>query len=420
LREEDLEDRAGADPALDAHAPRRPDGNAVHRRQAEARAFAVFLGREERLEEPALHLRRHAAPTCRRPTDHADPGVTAERRFASGTSSSTLPVAIVRVPASGHGIPCVQHQVHDDLLDLSAVGLDAPQRRPEIEHDRHVVADQALEHHPHVGDDGVEVDQRRRDDLLAAEGQQLAGQARGARAGFLNLGNVRPAVIFALAVGEQQLAEPQNHGQEIVEIMGDTARELSDGVQLLGLAELLLEGETFRDVERDPDAAHRLAALAEVDAARPAQPADLAIRAERAMLFGKVGAGVIRRRYRRDERRAIERVHVGDERLERTAEGARREAVRFEDAGPLESSAATSMSQIPTPAASSANRMRSSAPPGSAHASRFRSRARGRGAARSGRNIRSRDPAHLAGQGEQLLVVLGKGPSVLPTRQSQP
>ena len=196
--------------------------------------------------------------------------------------------------ASRHGIPRVHREVHDDLLHLPAIGLHERQLGPEAQHDLHVFPDEASEHRPHVGHDHVQVEQRRLDDLLAAEGQQLAREPRGARARLLNLRDVRLARIVRIEIGQQQLAVPQNHGQQIVEVVRHAAGQPSDGFHLLRLLILLLQRAAFGDVQGDADAAHRFAVLAEVDAARAAQPPHRAVGPDRSMLDREIGAGLHR------------------------------------------------------------------------------------------------------------------------------
>ena len=89
---------------------------------------------------------------------------------------------MVSLPPSRHGVARVDRQVHDDLLDLAGIGLDRASRARD-HHEVDVLADQAGEHLQVFGDDLVEVDHFGRQHLLAAEGEQLARQRRGAFGG---------------------------------------------------------------------------------------------------------------------------------------------------------------------------------------------------------------------------------------------
>ena len=212
-------------------------------------------------------------------------------------------------------------------------------------------------------DDHVQVEQRRLDDLLAAERQQLAREPRGARARLLNFRNVRLARIVRIEIGQQQLAVAQNHGQQIVEVVRHAAGQPSDGFHLLRLLILLLQRAAFGDVQGNADAAHRFAVLAEVDAARAAQPPHRAVGPDRSVLHREIGAGLHGLPDRLEHGRPIVGMNALDERLEGPAKRSGLQAVLgFEDLGPSEHARWCS----PCPrsrrsALSSANRMRSSA-----------------------------------------------------------
>ena len=90
-----------------------------------------------------------------------------------------------QVSALRHGVAGVDGQVHDDLFDLSRVGLHLRQRGLQGGPQLHVFADQALQHFLDIGDHGIQVQHLGRQHLLPAEGQQLPGQGRGPVSGGL-------------------------------------------------------------------------------------------------------------------------------------------------------------------------------------------------------------------------------------------
>ncbi len=98
--------------------------------------------------------------------------------------------------------------------------------------------------------------------LTAREGEHLLDQVPGALAGTLGPFQVAfqlEVVVFRRAfLGEHDVAH--HAGEDIVEVMGDTAGEMADGLHLLGLAQLRLQLDTclFRllalgDVARECD-----------------------------------------------------------------------------------------------------------------------------------------------------------------------
>ena len=89
-------------------------------------------------------------------------------------------------------------------------------------------------------------------DLLATEREQLARQARPpARPPFLISRTSREHGSAGREVHEQELAEAQDRRQDVVEVVRDAARELADDLQLLRLAQLLLERPLLGDVAAD-------------------------------------------------------------------------------------------------------------------------------------------------------------------------
>ena len=148
------------------------------------------LGREERLEDPGLDLRVHAASRCR--------CTASTRRTAGGMSTSACALGIHlvqrgRAGADGdpsavpHGVARVEHQVDEHLLELPSVGPDlpdvlgaggAPGRGPRPASGG--ASSPSADHR-------VEVEQLGAEELLAGEGQELAGDVGGAGASLDDL-----------------------------------------------------------------------------------------------------------------------------------------------------------------------------------------------------------------------------------------
>ena len=91
----------------------------------------------------------------------------------------TFAVSNRELAALGHGIAGIHGQVDNDLLDLPPVGLHPPQIMLRNRDQLDVLADEASEHFLQVRDHRIQVQDLRSHDLASAEGQQLAGQARG-------------------------------------------------------------------------------------------------------------------------------------------------------------------------------------------------------------------------------------------------
>src|SRR5215831_10195204 len=133
----------------------------------------------------------------------------------------------------------IDGKVHDDLLDLAGIGLDAAEAGLGQGDEIDGLADQALEHGLHARDDVVEIEDLGRQHLLAAEGEELAGES-----GCL----IRrvPDALGVLAQGmpgrkaaEDEITVAAHDHEQVVEVVCDTARELAHRVHLLRLPKLV-------------------------------------------------------------------------------------------------------------------------------------------------------------------------------------
>jgi hypothetical protein len=177
--------------------------DAEHGRQAEAGALTDRLGGEERLEDPGPGRRLHADAGVADRQHHVPAGAGAELGGGVGLVELDVGGLDGQPAAVGHGVAGVDHQVHQHLLELAGIGVDPAEvgrgpHRTQLD----VLAQQALEHRPQVGDDLIEVEHPRLQELAAAEREELAGQPGRALAGLLDLArDRRPAGRPAAAAG---------------------------------------------------------------------------------------------------------------------------------------------------------------------------------------------------------------------------
>ena len=183
-------------------------------------------------------------------------------------------------PAVCHRILRVHGEIQDDLLHLAAVGLDLRQVRPKSQQDPDVFPDQPPEHRAHTREDGVQVEQCRIDNLLPAEGEQLAGERRRAQARLLNFFNICLSRVVWIEVLQEELAEPEHDGQQIVEVMRHAAGQPSDGFHLLRLLKLRLQRVALGDVVHGPPQLHHAAVRSAYRLAARDRPTDDAVGAD--------------------------------------------------------------------------------------------------------------------------------------------
>ena len=81
------------------------------------------------------------------------------------------------LPAVRHGVAGIEGQVHDDLLDLPGIGLHRAEIACRYGQDFNVLSNQPAQQGIQIHHDVIQIDDARRKHLLAAEGEQLAGDA---------------------------------------------------------------------------------------------------------------------------------------------------------------------------------------------------------------------------------------------------
>ena len=147
-----------------------------------------------------------------------------------------------------HGVAGVERQVDDDLLDLPRVGLHPFQVRPGDRHQLDVFPDEALEHLLQVGNDQIQIQDLRLEDLFAAERDQLLRQSGGALA---RLSDLLESPGHETGIRQTLLRQPdvsRDHRHQVVEIVGNPARKSSHRLDFLGLEQPLLQMLPSRDI----------------------------------------------------------------------------------------------------------------------------------------------------------------------------
>jgi hypothetical protein len=172
-------------------------------------------------------------------------------------------------PAARHRVARVEGEIHHDLLQLTGIGLRRAEPRVEVGHELDLRAEQPAEHPLELGDHLVDVDDLRLEHLAAAEGEQLSGQPGGTLSRALHLEHVLAHRGAVVELRERELAVAHDRRQQVVEVVGDAAREPPDRLHLLRLAQLLFEPAPLGHVGAEGDAPASLA-LDEKGAVPPA------------------------------------------------------------------------------------------------------------------------------------------------------
>jgi hypothetical protein len=143
--------------------------DAVHRREPQPGPLPRLLGREKRLEDSLTDLVRHT-----------DAGVADDERDPARRRSLGCVDHIVRRDrqhaAVEHRVSRVDGEVEQHLLELSAIGAHAGERRRRREAKLDVLADDSLQHRRDPLGDLGEIEHCRLEHLLSAEGEELMRQ----------------------------------------------------------------------------------------------------------------------------------------------------------------------------------------------------------------------------------------------------
>jgi hypothetical protein len=109
-----------------------------------------------------------------------------------------------------------------------------------------------------VPDDGVDVQQLRLDQLAPREGEELPCQRGRPLRGAADLAGVFPPGIVGIQVALQQIAESQDRGQHVVQVVRDSAGEAAHRLHAEGLLQVLLGPAPLGEIEHDTGEVVRL------------------------------------------------------------------------------------------------------------------------------------------------------------------
>ena len=250
LREQDAKHRSLALLAVHEHASADPADNPVHGGKSESGALPQPFRRKEWLEHASEHVRRHAVAVVPEPDlDVITHGHAASR--APATGAHVLADRADRDEAAlRHRVACVDGEVDEHLRELAAIHEHVRQVGGHARLESHALADQPLQQSVDVAHHAAHVERLGAGDLLSAEGKQLVGHDRGVLGGAKDLLHVQPdgGDILALAARlrkivravEREAAEPDDRGEDVVEVVRDAARECSHSLHLLRVQKLLL------------------------------------------------------------------------------------------------------------------------------------------------------------------------------------
>ena len=231
---------------------------AIHHGHAEAAAHAELLGREERFEDPGERLRIHAGAVV----GHRDPDIFAglDLEIDGGRALDLLDGTVDHQRAAvGHRILGVEHEVEQRAFELMGVGLDDQVTFGRRGQQRDAAGQRATDQLGHAQHQLIDVDGTRIHRLLPREGEQALDQFGAATGGLER----RIDVLLDQCAVRQAIAQSRqiahDDGQHVVEVVGQTAGELPDRLELLRLRQREMGAPLLGDIHRMDVAALHLA-----------------------------------------------------------------------------------------------------------------------------------------------------------------
>ena len=157
--------------------------------------------------------------------------------------------------AFGHGVARIDREIQNRVLELGLIDQCLPEARRRFHMDFDRLAEAALQQIEHPDQHAVGVRRLGLESLLPGERKQAVGELDPAHDRIDR--PARPVGILRVVlevVGDQfEIAE--DRGQKIIEIVRDTAGQLTDGFHFLRLAQRFLAPMGIRNVRQEADGA---------------------------------------------------------------------------------------------------------------------------------------------------------------------
>jgi len=223
------------------HMPARLFDEAVDHAQAEAASLADVLRGEERLEGPRHGLCVHADPGVRYRNDDVAFGYAIVLRRGDHILRIGIRGLYDEAAAGRHGVACIKAEVQDRILQLAGVDHREPEGGGEVDLDFDMLAERASQQIPHAGNQGVGIDRPGIEPLPPREGEQPVSQGCASLCRPPDRGCEIVGVASGRQLFLQQFCASQDHRQKVVEIMRDATGQLADRLELLRLAQAVVQ-----------------------------------------------------------------------------------------------------------------------------------------------------------------------------------
>ena len=250
-REDHSKCRPGANDTVDKNMSTALFHNAMSHSQPESGSFADRLGRKKGIKNLGQDVGRnsmsgigdgqfHIRSLCRTSIDR-------HLRFSDKDQLCGYPQSTT----SGHRIAGVDDQVHNDLFNLSGIGLDASIGAGRFDGQQNVFTDDATQQGCRIRDQAAEIQNPRFNNGSTTKRQQLLRQSGGSLTRFTN-GRDGFSIRVAIRHGrKQQVTVAADHRQQVIEVVSDTTSQPPDGFHFLRFMKLVFEALFVGNVTHD-------------------------------------------------------------------------------------------------------------------------------------------------------------------------
>ena len=218
--------------------------NAINGGKAHAAGLALLFGGEERLEDAIAGFRVHADAGIGDGKDGIGTGDDVGIEAAVGIVEDGHFGFNGEATAVGHGVACVEAEVHENLLDLGGVGLDRLKMGGgEFHFD--VFVDDLVEETGEAVEGSIQIDGAGLKGLAASEGEKFARKRSGAVGLLADMGKALSDDRLGTALFVAEFGPAEDCADDVIEIVSDATGELTDALEFLRLKQLAFEKAEF-------------------------------------------------------------------------------------------------------------------------------------------------------------------------------
>ena len=143
------------------------------------------------------------------------------------------------------GISSVQDEIDEDLGDIILIGLDLKAFFARCDADLDWLGNESVEHEAGFLHQIIEGNEGCFADISTAENQKLPSQGGSVFARVFDMRSIAIKAVCFFEFVHQHAAISHDDGEDIIEVVGDSADEFAKNLEFLGMRKLVAEGLPF-------------------------------------------------------------------------------------------------------------------------------------------------------------------------------